>query len=148
MVSNKSNWDVYIYSAVFLYRHSIELLLKETIWMSNYLLGKGKTFPKTHRLTDLWEVLKSNAVTLLDSDFPLNETEIQSVETTLQEIIKHDLESDSFRYPYDKKMKRPHPDVTHVNVKELYERFNSIHKYLGRLSSHIDSLYNTDASQF
>ena len=91
---------MYVYSAVFLYRHSIELWLKELIWMSNYILGRGKTFPKEHNLTKLWRPLKSNATSLLTSDFPLNEEEVQYVEATLEEIMKCDPKSDAFRYTF------------------------------------------------
>jgi hypothetical protein len=139
--SDSSKLDVYVYSAVFLYRHSVELWLKELIWMSNYILGRGKTFPKEHNLKNLWQLLKSNATSLLTSDFPLNKKEVQDVEATLEEIMKYDPESDAFRYPFDKKMVRTHPDVNHVNVKALYERFNQIHEYLGRISYMVDYLY-------
>ena len=140
-VEDSSKLDVYIYSVVFLYRHSVELLLKELIWMSNYLLGRGKTFPKKHDLTELWRALKNNATSLLTSDFPLNEEEVQYVEAILEEIMRHDPKSYAFRYPFDKKMKRTHSDVNHINVKSLYERLNQIHEYLGRISYMIDLLY-------
>lgn len=144
-VDDTSKLDVYIYSAVFLYRHSVELLLKELIWMSNFILGKGKTFPQHHKLMDLWRSLKNNATSLLTSDFPLSGEEVQYVEKTIEEIIKYDPESDAFRYPFDKKMQRPHSDVYQVNVKSLYERFNQIHEYFGRISSMIDYLYEAQS---
>jgi len=141
-IDDRSKLDVYIYSAVFLYRHSVELSLKELIWMSNFILGKGKNFPQHHKLMDLWRSLKNNATSLLTSDdFPLNDNEVKYVETTIEEIMKHDPGSHAFRYPLDKKKQRPHSDVNHVNVKSLYERFNQIHEYFGRISFMIDYLY-------
>jgi len=141
-IDDRSKLDVYIYSAVFLYRHSVELSLKELIWMSNFILGKGKTFPEHHDLMEIWRSIKNNANSLLTSDdFPLNGKEVQYVETTLKEIIKYDPGSHAFRYPLDKKKQRPHSDVNHVNVKSLYERFNQIHEYFGRISFMIDYLY-------
>jgi hypothetical protein len=144
-VSDSSKLDVYVYSSVFLYRHSVELAIKELIWMSNFILGKGKTFPKDHDLTSLWQSMKNNAISLLKSDFPLNKKEVQYIETTLREVMKYDPKSDSFRYPFDKRMKRPHSDINHVNVKSLYERFNQIHEYFGRLSYMVDYLYKAQA---
>lgn len=140
-VSDSSKLDVYIYSAVFLYRHSVELLLKELIWMSNYLLGRGKTFPKHHRLMELWQTLKSNAISLLKSDFPMNKKQVQYIETIIEEFMKYDPESDSFRYPFDKKMKRPHSDIHHINVKNLYEQFNQLHENVGQISYMVEYLY-------
>ncbi len=143
--SNNSKLDVYVYSAVFLYRHSVELYLKELIWMSNFVLSRGKTFPKKHDLMELWRSLKNNATSLLTSDFPLKEDEVQYVETTLEEIMKYDSESDAFRYPLDKKMQRPLSNVNHINVKSLHERFKQIHEYFDRLSSMIDYLYEAQS---
>lgn len=136
-----SKLDVYIYSAVFLYRHSIELLLKDLIWMSNYCLGRGKTFPKNHCLMDLWKILKSNAISLLNSDFPMNKKQINNVETILDKFTKYDPESDSFRYPFDKKMKKPHSDIHYINVKNLHEQLNQLHENFDCLSYMIDYLY-------
>lgn len=144
-VEDSSKLDVYVYSAVFLYRHSIELLLKELIWMSNFILGKGKNFSRSHHLMNLWQALKANAISLLKFDFPMNKKEIQYVETILREVMKYDPESDSFRYPYDKKMKRPHSDINHINVKNLYEKFNQLHEYFGRISYMVDYLYKAQA---
>jgi len=144
-INDSSKLDVYIYSAVFLYRQSIELLLKELIWMSHFVLGKGKNFPKHHRLTEMWQTLKSNAISLLKSDLPLNKKEVHYIETTIREVMRYDPESDSFRYPFDKKMKRPHSDINHVNVKFLYERFNQIHEYFSRLSYMVNYLYEAQA---
>ncbi|MHC4541138.1 MAG: hypothetical protein ACYS74_15370 [Planctomycetota bacterium] len=136
-----SKLDVYVYSAVFLYRHSVELLLKELIWMSNYLLGKGKAFPKHHRLMELWKTLKSNGRSLLKSDFPMNEKQVQYAETILGEVVKYDPDSAFFRYPVDKKMKRLDSRIHHINVKNLYEQFNQLHENFGQLSYMIDYLY-------
>lgn len=140
-VEDSSKLDVYVYSAVFLYRHSVELLLKELIWMSNFILGKGKTFSRSHHLMNLWQALKANAISLFKSDFPMNEEEIRYVETILREVMKYDPQSDSFRYPYDKKMKRPHSDINHINVKNLYEKLNQLHENLGQFSYMLDHLY-------
>ena len=140
-VEDRSKLDVYVYSAVFLYRHSVELLLKELIWMSNFILGKGKTFSRSHHLMNLWQALKANAISLFKSDFPMNEEEIRYVETILREVMKYDPQSDSFRYPYDKKMKTPHSDINHINVKKLYEKLNQLHENLGQLSYMLDHLY-------
>jgi len=145
-VENSSKLDVYIYSAVFLYRHSVELLLKDLIWTSNYLLGRGKTVPKHHSLTELWKSLKSNSRSLLKSDFPMDKKEVRCVETILGNFEKYDPGSDSFRYPFDKKMKRMHSGIHHINVKNLYEQFNQLHENFESLSYMIEYLYDEHIS--
>jgi len=144
-VKDSSKLDVYIYSAVFLYRHSVELLLKELIWMSNFLLDRGKTFPKDHHLMKLWQTLKSNANSLLKSDFPMNKKQVRYVETILEEVMKYDPDSASFRYPFDKKKDRTHSDIHHINVKNLYEQFNQLHENVGQLFYMVDYLYEEQA---
>ena len=146
--NDSSKLDVYVYSAVFLYRHSVELWLKELIWMSNCILGNGKTVSKEkHNLINLWLPLKNNVTSLLPSNFPLDKKEVQYVEATLGEITKYDPESYAFRYPVNKKMVRTHSDVNHVNVKVLYERFNQLHEHLGRISYMVDHLYSAQSEK-
>ena len=64
----------------------------------------------------------------------MNKKQVQSVKTILEEVMKYDPESDSFRYPFDKKMKRSHSDINHINVKNLYEQFNQLHEDFDELS--------------
>ena len=145
-VDHTEKLDVHVYPAVFLYRHSIELLLKQSIWMSNYLLGQGKSFHKnSHCLTGLWAKLKHNAKELLAAEFPLSKEEIEFVEKALQEYETHDLGSDSFRYPIDKKRARTHPDLTKVDVLGLYETFNRIDELVGRITYMVGRCYELEA---
>lgn len=141
-----SKLDVYVYAAVFLYRHSVELALKGLIWESSFLLGKGKFIPRVHCLTKLWQILKGNAHSLLDPNFPLTTEEVHVVEASLQEIAKHDPESCAFRYPFDKNGRRTHPDVTYINVRTLREQFSQIHDYLTHISYVVGSLYEAHVS--
>jgi len=145
--SDSSKLDVYVYAAVFLYRHSVELRLKDLIWMSNFILGKGKVFPKKHNLIELWQCLKNNATSLLNSDFPLSRDNVRYVEKTLKELTKYDPESDGFRYPFDKKMERTHPDVNHVDVRSLREQFNQIYECLGQITDKVVYLYDEAQSE-
>lgn len=131
---DSSKLDVYVYAVVFLYRHSAELAIKDLIWRTSFLLGRGKRIPKHHRLIELWQALESNSRSLLTSDFPLTQEEVDVVEKLFREVAKHDPESYAFRYPLDTKMKKSHPDVTHINVRALCNAFNQIDDYLGRIS--------------
>jgi len=145
-VDDDCKLDVYVYAAVFLYRHSVELLLKELIWRTNFLLGRGKSIPRHHRLIELWQVLRSNTCSLLPSHFPLTREEVHAIETLFLEIGKHDPESDAFRYPFDKRMKRSHPEVMHINVRTLRNGFNQIHDYLGRIFYLVEFLYDAQSA--
>ncbi|TKJ37407.1 MAG: hypothetical protein CEE38_07855 [Planctomycetes bacterium B3_Pla] len=128
-VKNTSKLDVHIYSAVFLYRHSVELFLKDLIWASNCLLGNGKPYPKIHNLVKLWNDLRPKIDLLWKSDGPvdsepLDKKQLRDVKKLLEEITEYDPESFSWRYPFDKEGKRTNSDIHYINVQNLYERFN------------------------
>jgi hypothetical protein len=125
-VENSSTLDVHVYAICFLYRHSIELLLKDLIWKSTYAAHGEKRFPKKHRLPDLWKELCSRLGCLASSDKPLTQKQETEVAEFLSEVSKHDQESDGFRYPYDKRMRRTHQELVHVNLPLLKERVDVV----------------------
>src|SRR5438128_3349444 len=80
--------DAHVYSICFLYRHGLELLLKDLVWKSHYALTGTKRFAKNnwqelarHRLLDLWRGVTENSREILGANFPLNPNESREVET-------------------------------------------------------------------
>lgn len=129
-VGDRTTLDDHIYAICYLYRHSCELLLKDLFWKSNYAANGNKSFCKTHRLLHLWRGIRERAHELLGEDFPLTAEETAELERLFAWIEEHDLNSDSFRYPWDTKNRRTHPSLVHVNVRALCE---SIHQAVGYL---------------
>ena len=90
---------------VFLYRHYVELTLKDLVSMGNEKYGKPSTpylrkILNGHRIDLLWQELKP----LLQQIHPTEKSEeIEAVEACLLEFSKVDESSMSFRYPVDKK---------------------------------------------
>jgi hypothetical protein len=125
-IEHSETMDVHVYAICFLYRHSVELLLKDLLWKSTYAAQGQKRFPKHHRLPELWRDLCKQINDLAGSDRPLTREQEFAVSELLNEVNKHDPESDGFRYPYDKKMKRSHPDLMHVNLPLLRDRFHMV----------------------
>lgn len=77
-VRDSSTLDVHVYSICFLFRHSIELQLKECLWMTEYArtgrkiyLDEKRGAHMEHELPPIWERIRDSAMRLLDSDFPL-----------------------------------------------------------------------------
>lgn len=121
---------------VFLYRHYVELTLKDLVSMGNKKYSKPSTpdFEKRlesilngHRIDLLWQELKP----LLRQLYPPSEKsgEIEVVEACLLEFSKVDESSMSFRYPVDKKHKQPilqnNPHLQHlayIDVHHLAEK--------------------------
>ena len=141
-VENSSVLDVHVYAICFLYRHSIELLLKDLIWKSTYAAHGEKRFSKHHRLPDLWRELLLQIRDLPITDNPLSQQAETDVTEFLSEVSRHDQESDGFRYPYDKKMRRTHQDLEHVNLPLLKERVDVVVDTLLNLYEPVEWYYD------
>lgn len=138
---NRSTLDVHIYAICFLYRHSLELLLKELFWQSGYALNGDKGLQTHHRLGTLWGQVEKRGRELLGTDFPLTAKEAASVKQLFADFEEHDPESDAFRYPVNKKKQRTHPSLTNVNVRVLQEAVHEVSELLGRLLCLVDYHY-------
>ena len=91
--------DLVIYPIVFLYRHHLELSLKEIIINGNKLLDEPVNFKAIHSLRDLWNdcrtVLERIGVSI---DIP----EAAPFEACIAQLDGLDPQSMSFRYPLQK----------------------------------------------
>ena len=137
-IEDSSLLDVYVSPLVFLYRHAIELVLKDVLWQSHYLAHGKKGFItdksfKTHDLLKLWQQLKKNCQAVLGADFPLSTHEMEILEQLFAQIQKQDPGSDAFRFPFDAKGNISHASLSHVNVRSLYESVHQAVDLLGNL---------------
>lgn len=136
--------DAHVYAIVFLYRHGLELLLKDMVWKSHYLLTGEKRFMSSnwqelgrHRLTDLWKQCRPDSEQVLPEGWPLNSDDDGLVAQLLRQFERHDPDSYSFRYPIGKKTGRTHQGVNNINVRVLSER---MHEVRDRLAHVLDQL--------
>ena len=113
--------DVHVQPACFLYRHGLELLLKDLAWKSLYLATGTKRFAEKnwkelglHGLSKIWDGAKTSAETVLGAGFPLNSETVAGIRAFLIRVEIHDPGSYSFRYPIIKKGGRAHPQLTNV----------------------------------
>jgi len=125
-IEDTSTLDVHVYAIWFLYRHSIELMLKDLIWKSDYAVFGNKQFNFNemahHRLQDLWRDVELRTHKLLGEDFPSKQEQESQMQELFKELQKHDPDSYSMRYPFDKKKKRTHLSLTHVKIHTLRKR--------------------------
>ncbi len=104
-----------VFPTVFLYRHYIELILKEIIMNSREFLKMSRPFPKGHDLLRLWKIcreLMEAADKVVDAGFAESDAyqdEIVSLYDALEADIGRfaevDPDSEHFRYPVDIKAK-------------------------------------------
>lgn len=138
MVEDDSVLDVYISPSIFLYRHALELFLKDLLWQSHYLACGKKGFITdksftTHDLLKLWQQLKGNCQKVLGADFPLIPDDVKLLEAFFAQIQKHDPRSDAFRFPFDVKGDLSHASLNHVNIRSIYESVHQAVDLLGDL---------------
>jgi hypothetical protein len=134
----------HIYAICFLYRQGLELILKDMVWKSHYLLTGEKRFMLPdwgelgrHRLTDLWKQCRSDSERVLPDGWPLGRKDDGLVAELLLQFECHDPDSYSFRYPIGKKTGRTHQGVNNINIRVLGD---SMHEARDRLAHVLDQL--------
>ena len=147
MLEDRNRLDVYVYGTCFLYRHCLELIIKDLAWKSHYLLTGQKIFtlPKKdlkkfgeHHLTTLWQKGCGDAKSVLGDDFPISTAETSQVQRILAQYEKHDPHSFDFRYPIAKNQKRTHASLTNVNIRILGECVHHAYDLINSILKRVD----------
>ncbi|OEU56998.1 MAG: hypothetical protein BA871_14595 [Desulfuromonadales bacterium C00003096] len=124
--------DLLVYPLVFLYRHYIELRLKEIIRDGNQLLDISKKFPKHHRIDELWKECKR-----ILEEVEVPSKDLEAVEECILQFTEKDPISMAFRYPTDKKDNLSLPGLSHINLRNLAEVITRIGSLLDSASDGI-----------
>ena len=88
-----------IYPFVFLFRHYLELRLKELIAISSQLTNSDINLKMDHSLIELWGIFKKQLM-IIESETEINE--LKMIENIFHEFHRIDPNSESFRYPKKK----------------------------------------------
>ncbi len=130
--------DVMVFPILFLYRQYIELRLKEIIREGKILLKEGSSYPKHHKISDLWNTVKSIAIRVFEN---YNEPpDFYHAEHVITEFSKIDPESFSFRYPESKSGENQFAGITHINIRRAAVHIDELAKDLEGISE-IISVY-------
>jgi hypothetical protein len=110
--------DTLVYPIVFLYRHYVELKLKETLLAAGDLLDHDESLVTDHKLLALWRRCRPK-LALIWSDSPRDE--LDDVEEIISELDAVDPGSFTFRYPVNKKgdCSLP-PALTHLGLRRFH----------------------------
>jgi hypothetical protein len=112
--------DYLVYPIVFLYRHHLELILKEVIKKGNGLLDIYENVSEHthHKIIDLWQKCKK----IIKDVWPEGSSDdLDAVDDCLTQFYKVDPTSMSFRYPTDKKGNPIITGIKHINLRNLAE---------------------------
>ena len=146
-LGNHSLLDVHVFSICFLYRHSLELILKDVGWKSHYLLHNEKIYAQdrkkwgvfgSHCLMKLWQRCIGDARKVIGDGFPINSTESHQLKSFLERIERRDPDSYSFRYTFSTDRERTHTTLTNVNISVLREMVHQAYERINAILSLID----------
>ena len=124
------------YPAIFLYRHYIELRLKELLIMSSHLLDKPVRLPKEHKILDIWNQVRSHLEYIDRNEAPEeSRSSYEAIEARLRELATADPDSISFRYPTDLKGKASIKGTRHLNLRQVKDVMQAISNLLDGAST-------------
>jgi hypothetical protein len=130
--------DFLVYPIVFLYRHYVELVLKDVIRGAPYLIERELTADEKrhlqdHRLDRLWEDFKpmSSAISKAAGWDELPKEDIESIDDYIHQISDIDPRSYSLRYARSKEGNPSLPkSLTHINLRHFGELMDRLARYL------------------
>ena len=134
---NRIEQDALIYPMVFLYRHYIELVLKDIIKDSRKIFDEKVEFPETHKISSLWQIVKGYLRRTKDLN---NTKDIESVDKIMEEFAIQDPDSMSFRYPEDKKGNELLSNLNNVNLRQIADVVDALHSYFFGVQSILGEL--------
>lgn len=130
--------DLVIYPIVYLYRHHIELVLKDTIRLALEFLGQSLTDGQQrklgrHDLSALWNILwpMLAPVCKMAGVDPLPEKDIKGIDAYFRQINAHDHDGQSFRYARTREHKRTlGPELRLINIRSFAINMEKLADYL------------------
>lgn len=132
--------DVLVFPIGFLYRHYIELRLKEIVKTGRELLDEDGGAPTGHNLTTLW----GSARAIIEKVWPeASKDDLNATEGCLSRFAEADPGSDGFRYPCDRSGNPTLSDVRQINLRNLKEVVDRLSVVLDGASTGI-SVYLDD----
>jgi len=139
--ATEQDQDFLVYPIVFLYRHYVELVLKEIIRRAPYLIERELTEAEKqhlddHRLDLLWQDFKpmSSAISEVAGWDKLPKEDVEGIDDYIRQISEIDPQSYSLRYAYSKKGDPSLPKrLTHINLRHFGDLMERLSNYLWKI---------------
>ena len=93
---------------VFLYRHFVELSLKDIVALGNYLENGDYTYPTNHKLSGLWKLARDLLVGIVHG---CTDEDLDAMGELIGQLDAVDPESFAFRYPVKKDWRPSLPNL-------------------------------------
>ena len=114
--------DFLVYPVVFLYRHHIELQIKQVTGLARRLLGDIDTHggdKVTHNLNSLWEVARR---LILQADDTLGPSHFRRVSDVVRALNESDLRATGFRYAHTAEGGPSLEGIHYINTRRFGEQ--------------------------
>ena len=125
LMENSISQDTVVYPLVFVYRHAIELYLKQLTECLLRIAGLVGKPCQTHNLADNWSLIKPLIVahaTSFDPDAIL----IPLVDAVISDLIEIDPDGQAFRYPHARTGSRFLQETSLINIKVFADAIDMI----------------------
>jgi hypothetical protein len=99
VIATDTDHDTLVYPIVYLYRHAIELYLKEVIQRGRRLLDLPENFRATHDLQPLYDAARKIAEQVMGGKVP---DWLFAMDRQMAELARVDATSMTFRYPVER----------------------------------------------
>jgi hypothetical protein len=132
--NGKGSRGALVYPISYLYRHYVELRLKDLVQQINAYLEKSiPALDSSHSLRVLWQEYVKPIGSMVDSDF--SGPVIVRIDDAIDELDKVDPNSQAFRYAFGKKgSKAIQGDIKMIGLENLEEKMYEIHGDLESLA--------------
>ena len=92
--------DLVLFPSLYCYRHALELILKELIYMGQKLRYEPRVIRTTHSLTVLWPQARAVISEAFESDE--DAAQLDAIQAVVNELAAIDFGGEMFRYSHDK----------------------------------------------
>ena len=121
--------DIVVYALVFVYRHAIELYLKQLVECLLRFAGQpGKAY-QTHSLTDNWSLAKPVIIAHATS-FDPEASLVPLVDSVISDLIEIDPQGQAFRYPHAREGNQFLQDTSLINIEVFADAIDTVAEVL------------------
>jgi len=124
--TDSTSINLIVFPILFLYRHYIELALKEIILTATQYLKKEHSTINSHNLSQLWKETKK---LISEADLNIPKDDIVAVENQISQFHELDKSSMTFRYPVDKQGNIFKNLSDYINIENVREILDGLHAW-------------------
>jgi hypothetical protein len=134
---NEDDRDILLFPIAFLYRHHLELALKDLIQTAHLVASGQRNTLKVHPLAQLWRELKKVSGKL--NELP-SKNDLDAVEAYIKQLELVDEQGQAFRYATSTKGKSHLSEFKVVDIRLFAEAMERLAGYLSGISWRLDVL--------